>query len=30
MDAKYVRIGLDVLYFKVVFLYFRLGNHDEF
>jgi hypothetical protein len=29
MDAKYVRSGLDVLYFKDVFLCFRLENHDE-
>ena len=29
MDAKYVRSGLDVLYFKAVVLYFRLGNRDE-
>jgi hypothetical protein len=29
MDAKYVRRMLDVLCIKAVFLYFRMGNHDE-
>jgi len=29
MDAKYVGSGLDVLYFKAIVQYFRLGSHDE-